>query len=339
MAVFSSSSWVRWLFVSIIRSLILRNSSSRDWISASLSASSLLARSKREFSSALRIRSCSIIVSKLLILDLMVALSFNVSIICFLSSSIRVFNSSILCCTCVKEFLASFLDCSREAISSSYTALSARSLDFSCSFSWICSLMVLARSWKCCSFPCAFLICSFKTAISPSSLPRVTFASDMEVLAISISWSSSSIRSWILSYSFLILSYCCTACSYSPLAIAYFSSTSVNCPFILSFSKRNRLTSSSFNSSRFFKKIFAFSDCFSNGPTCFSSSLRISLTRTRFCFSSSSFFCAVALRFLNFTIPAASSNSSLFSSGLPLRIFSIWPWPMIEYPSLPIPVS
>ena len=33
---------------------------------------------------------------------------------------------------------------------------------------------------------------------------------------------------------------------------------------------------------------------------------------------------------LNFTIPAASSKSSLRSSGLPLRILSIWPWPMME---------
>ena len=56
----------------------------------------------------------------------------------------------------------------------------------------------------------------------------------------------------------------------------------------------------------------------------------VAITRTRFSRSFSSFFCAVALRFLNFTIPAASSKSSLRSSGLPLKIRSIWPCPMME---------
>ena len=42
---------------------------------------------------------------------------------------------------------------------------------------------------------------------------------------------------------------------------------------------------------------------------------------------------------LNLTIPAASSKSSRLSSGLPLKILSICPCPIIEYPSFPIPVS
>ena len=42
-----------------------------------------------------------------------------------------------------------------------------------------------------------------------------------------------------------------------------------------------------------------------------------------FACSLSSFFFAAALRRLNFTIPAVSSNSSRRSSGLPLKILSI----------------
>ena len=37
-----------------------------------------------------------------------------------------------------------------------------------------------------------------------------------------------------------------------------------------------------------------------------------------------------AFLLLNLTIPAASSNSSRRSSGLPLKILSIWPCPMME---------
>ena len=42
---------------------------------------------------------------------------------------------------------------------------------------------------------------------------------------------------------------------------------------------------------------------------------------------------------LYFTIPAASSNIFLLSSDLLLKISSILPCPIIEYPSFPIPVS
>ena len=52
----------------------------------------------------------------------------------------------------------------------------------------------------------------------------------------------------------------------------------------------------------------------------------ISLTRTRFCCSSSSFFNAVAFLRLNLTIPAASSNNSRRFSGLPLKILSMIFW-------------
>ena len=102
---------------------------------------------------------------------------------------------------------------------------------------------------------------------------------------------------------------------------------------------RNSEISCIFNCSFNARNSFAFLDCCSKGPTCFSSSDKISFTLTRFCLSASRFFSAAAFLFLNFTIPAASSNNSLLSSGLPLRILSICPWPIIEYPSFPIPVS
>ena len=57
------------------------------------------------------------------------------------------------------------------------------------------------------------------------------------------------------------------------------------------------------------------------------------------CCSFSSLPSASALLFLYFTIPAASSKSCLLSSDLLLSISSILPWPMILYPSRPIPVS
>ncbi len=122
-------------------------------------------------------------------------------------------------------------------------------------------------------------------------------------------------------------------------ASSIFSSKASICSWMRAVSRRNILMSYVLSSSFFFKNSLAFSDCLSKGPICFSSSARISLTRRRFWRSSSSFFTDMFFRRLNLTIPAASSKSSLLSSGFPLRILSIWPWPMIEYPSFPMPVS
>jgi len=58
-----------------------------------------------------------------------------------------------------------------------------------------------------------------------------------------------------------------------------------------------------------------------------------------FCLVCSSFFSASCFLDLYFTIPAASSNTFLLSSDLLLSISSILPCPIMEYPSLPIPVS
>ena len=59
---------------------------------------------------------------------------------------------------------------------------------------------------------------------------------------------------------------------------------------------------------------------------------RLSLVCSNF-FSDSTFLA------LYLTIPAASSKICLLSSDLLLNISSILPCPIIEYPSLPIPVS
>ena len=185
------------------------NSSCSASISASRSASSLLARRSFEFNSAFRMRSCSIIVSKLLIFDLMFARSFSIAMIWFLSSSILSFSSSICDCTSNNRPFASFRSFSSPATFSSSTALSSRILARSASLPAICSCITWIRSRKCLSFPCAPLICSLNTLISPSSFPRMTLASVSAFRVDSISRSSSSICTWISSYSTFIRSYCC----------------------------------------------------------------------------------------------------------------------------------
>ena len=65
----------------------------------------------------------------------------------------------------------------------------------------------------------------------------------------------------------------------------------------------------------------------------------MSLILSKFSFVRSSFFSDSCFLVLYFTIPAASSNIFLLSSDLLLNISSIFPCPIIEYPSFPIPVS
>ena len=142
-----------------------------------------------------------------------------------------------------------------------------------------------------------------------------------------------------LSYSRLLFSYSWLAFLRSLSAIACFPSNSFISSWIRSYSIRNIFTSWTLSSSRNARYCFAFAACFSRGSTCFSISERISSILSRLCFSSSRFFCAAAFLLLYLTIPAASSKSSRLSSGFPLSILSICPCPIIEYPSLPIPVS
>ena len=191
----------------------------------------------------------------------------------------------------------------------------------------------------CSSFIRAVLICSFRTSIWPSSCCFNNVVSFNWLLAFSIAASISSVFSSIASYSVFVFSYRVVASASSLVVFSKLWSTAAISFLSRSVSSKNKLISYVFKDSFFFRYSLATSDCFSKGPICFSSSARISFTRTRFCLSSSNFFTDIFFRFLNFTIPAASSNSSLRSSGFPLKILSICPCPIIEYPSFPIPVS
>ena len=101
----------------------------------------------------------------------------------------------------------------------------------------------------------------------------------------------------------------------------------------------NSPTSMFFNSSLRFKYFFAFSDCIFNGSKFASISVNMSFILNRFNFVCSNFFSDSCFLILYLTIPAASSKICLLSSDLLLNISSIFPCPIIEYPSFPIPVS
>ena len=95
-----------------------------------------------------------------------------------------------------------------------------------------------------------------------------------------------------------------------------------------------------FFSSCFKSKYFlALSDCSFNGSRFPSISVNISFILSKFSFVLSNFFSDSSFLVLYFTIPAASSKTFLLSSDLLLKIWSIFPCPIIEYPSFPIPVS
>ena len=102
---------------------------------------------------------------------------------------------------------------------------------------------------------------------------------------------------------------------------------------------KNNPISIDFNSSLKSKNFLAFSDCIFSGSIFASISDKISLILSKFSFVCSNFFSDSCLRVLYFTIPAASSKIWRLSSDLLLKISSIFPWPIIEYPSFPIPVS
>ena len=132
------------------------------------------------------------------------------------------------------------------------------------------------------------------------------------------------------SYSFRMSSPFFLVSSRSPSKTCFFLEISFNWLWMCSASNRNWLASQTFSSSFNCRYSLAAFDWRSKGSTCFSSSFKISDTRTRLACSSSSFFCAMALRRLYFTIPAASSKSSRRSSGFPLKILSICPCPIME---------
>ena len=191
------------------------------------------------------------------------------------------------------------------------------------------SMSLILSEWSC-LLALNVLTCSSNRLISPlnfwlsSSNAEDTWLVCSIVRLSSLSWFSAS------SYSALVASYSFLEPARSLSAISILLSSSAISFLIRSVSNKNALTSYFFKSDFKLRYSFAFSDCTCNGPTCFSSSDKISLTRTRLFLSLSSFLIAAALRRLNLTIPAASSKSSLRSSGLPLRILSICPCPIIE---------
>ena len=101
----------------------------------------------------------------------------------------------------------------------------------------------------------------------------------------------------------------------------------------------NNPTSILFSSSLKLKNFLAFSACIFKGSICPSISDKISFIRSKLSFVCSNFFSDSIFLVLYFTIPAASSNICLLSSDLLLKISSIFPCPIMEYPSFPIPVS
>ena len=282
---------------------------------------------------------CSIIVSNFWIWAFVDALLFSISMIWFFFSSTDPVICAIFACNSVSSFLIwSSSDC--------FSSICFTMESFSVWSSFICpsrtsisESITLARCSKCSSFIRALWICSFNSAIWFSNCCFRIVVSFNWRLAFSTEASITSTCSSIASYSVFVSAYCLVASSSSPFVIRSFSSSPRIWSRIRSISSRNMLISYVFNSSFRFRYSLAFSDWRSNGPTCFSSSDRISLTRTRFWRSSSNFLTDILFLRLNLTIPAASSKSSRLSSGLPLKILSICPCPIIEYPSFPIPVS
>ena len=202
---------------------------------------------------------------------------------------------------------------------------SRSSLRASCSlfFADNSSSMAAVLFLMCSAFNSSAWICSLKTLIWPSKFPADIFASFAAFCFSEIFSSNTRTASEIRSYSSFKASAAALDSSISPVTVCSFLVSSSFWSSMAFKSARKRFTSKRFNSSRSLKYSFAVSACFARGPTCFSSSLKISETRTRFCFSSSSFFWAMAFLLLNFTIPAASSKSSRRSSGRPLKILSI----------------
>ena len=343
--------WLKFLFKRRISSFAAFTSSSRDsaWErSFSISASMAVRRSfcseiwLSQFSSSLftfksfwatsdlRTWTCSSVVTSFCFFTESSDFSFSASIL-------AVFNSSMDCSrlsTRLPEVFTVF-SASESRSNTSRILVPRASLSClidPCSFSLAASSSSMAAVLflMCSAFSSSVRICSFMTSICPSRFPADSFAS-FSAFCFSVIFSSSRrTASEIRSYSSFKASAAALESSISPFTVCSFCASSRFCSSIAFRSARKRFTSKRFSSSRSLKYSFAVSACFARGPTCFSSSLRISDTRTRFCFSSSSFFWAIAFLRLNFTIPAASSKSSLRSSGRPLKILSICPCPMME---------
>ena len=109
--------------------------------------------------------------------------------------------------------------------------------------------------------------------------------------------------------------------------------------FVLSWSLMTKLTSRLRMSSKRSLYFSASSASAWRGNNCCSNSSKISWTRSRFCSVRSSLRPASSFFDLIFAIPTASSKTARRSLESLLKIWSIFPWLIMEYPLTPSPVS
>ena len=246
-------------------------------------------------------------------------LNFSVN---FFSSSSFSFNSfsnfSLFC------FKLSFLDCFCSISCFKFSIFSSNSTIsfwYSFEFSMLFEILVSAT-----------FILEFSFSISFSlSNPIFCISSILVVISSMLSFNSS----------FKILIFSNFPSSWFKVEFIISSSlvnSSKDCLY-LSMLYKNNPTSIFFSSSFKFKYFLALSDCCCKGSKFPSISVNISFILNKLSLVCSNFFSVSSFLALYFTIPAASSNICLLSSDLLLNISSIFPWPIIEYPSLPIPVS
>ena len=229
----------------------------------------------------------------------------------FWNFSLFSFKLSLFCFFCSISSLKSF----------SFSFASSISFSYLLAFSLLFSILVFAT-----------LISEFNISISFwLSNPKFDISSIFVVI--------SSITVFNSSLSCFVLSIFVSSSSHWLLNISSSFTICVKLSLYFSILYMNNPISMFFSSSLKFKYFFAFSELCFNGSILLSISDNISFILSRFNFVRSNFFSASCFLVLYFTIPAASSNIFLLSSDLLLKISSIFPCPIIEYPSLPIPVS
>jgi len=240
----------------------------------------------------------------------------------FSSSSCFSFNSfSNFCLFSFKlSFLASF--CSNSSFNSCILSFCS---DISFSNLWLFSSLFVILVF-------ATFISEFKTSISFwLSNPKFDIFSISSVISSILDFNSSFRILTLSSFPSSSLHWVCI------ISISFIISSKLSLYFAILYT--NNPISIFFNSSLKFKYFLALSDWTCNGPKLPSISAKMSLILSKFNFVCSNFFSDSCFLVLYFTIPAASSKICLLSSDLLLKISSIFPCPIIEYPSFPIPVS
>ena len=192
------------------------------------------------------------------------------------------------------------------------------------------------------SLPIISLLCSrvaLRTLISPSLRSASSSSCEALILLCSISRLIDVIPFAVSSSSCSILARSASHISYEALTASILCSCSLKSTVNLLILFNQTPISRVFFSSLYSRNFWAFSLWVLSGPTRPSSSPRISRSLTRFSCAWSSLRSASFLLWRKRDIPAASSKSSRLSSFFAEMIESILPWPTIEYPSEPRPVS